>query len=136
MKAIPLRAPLLIPNIVLAEQGLWRHVASDPHLRQDIISNLPVLTEILAAVGHPQTRFIVAGGSDLALQRSRAPTRDLHTITALDQAARGTIALPEASASVRHPDRDVGSEGFLRHQGLSVQGAIFLSADTDRRSTP
>ena len=111
-------------------------VASDPHLCQDIISNLPVLTEVLAAVGHRQTRFIVAGGSDRALQRSRAPTRELHTITALDQGAQGTVALPEASASVRHPDRDVGSEGFLRLQGLSVPGAILRSADTDRRSQP
>jgi hypothetical protein len=134
--AIPLRTPLLIPNIVLAEQRPWARLPQILTSARTSSATCPCSREILAAVGHPQTRFIVAGGSDLALQRSRAPTRELHTITALDQRAQCTVALPEASTSVRLPDRDAGSEGFLRLQGLSVPSAILRSADTDRRSQP
>jgi Nucleotidyltransferase of unknown function (DUF6036) len=53
--------------------------------RQDIINNLDAVAEILAAAGHPQIRLIVVGGSYLAMHGLRDATRDIDTITALDE---------------------------------------------------
>lgn len=59
--------------------------------RQDIIDNLSAVAEILAAAGHGQTRLIVVGGSYLALHGLRQSTRDVDTITALDQAVSSAV---------------------------------------------
>jgi len=59
--------------------------------RQDIISNLHAVAEILAAGSHPQARLIVVGGSYLAFHGLRDATRDVDTITALDEAVRDAV---------------------------------------------
>lgn len=59
--------------------------------RDDIISNLRAVAEILATGQHPQTRLIVVGGSYLAFHGLREATRDIDTITSLDQPVRDAI---------------------------------------------
>ena len=54
--------------------------------RQDIIDNLREVAEILGASGQAQTRLIVVGGSYMALHGLREATRDVDTITVLDEA--------------------------------------------------
>lgn len=59
--------------------------------RQDIMDNLPEVAEILGASGQAQTRLIVVGGSYLALHGLRESTRDVDTITVLDEAVRSAV---------------------------------------------
>jgi hypothetical protein len=103
--------------------------------RQDIISNLRAVAEILAARGHPQTRLIVVGGSYLALHGLREATRDVDTITALDDAVRDAVdevattrglaphwlnehARPWTPTGLREQDCDV----LLEYRNLLVLG--------------
>jgi hypothetical protein len=59
--------------------------------RQDILDNLREVAEILGAGGQPQTRLIVVGGSYLALHGLRDATRDVDTITVLDDAVNSAV---------------------------------------------
>ena len=59
--------------------------------RQEIINNLREVAEILGASGQAQTRLIVVGGSYLALHGLREATRDVDTITVLDEAVRSAV---------------------------------------------
>jgi Nucleotidyltransferase of unknown function (DUF6036) len=103
--------------------------------RQDIINNLDAVAEILAAAGHPQIRLIVVGGSYLAMHGLRDATRDVDTITALDEAVSDAVhevatrrglatnwlnahARPWAPAGLREQDCHV----LLEHPNLLVLG--------------
>jgi Nucleotidyltransferase of unknown function (DUF6036) len=59
--------------------------------RQDIMDNLREVAAILGASGQAQTRLIVVGGSYLALHGLREATRDVDTITVLDEAVRSAV---------------------------------------------
>lgn len=83
--------------------------------RQDIINNLGAVAEILAAAGHPQTRLIVVGGSYLALHRLRDATRDVDTITALDDAVREAV-------------REVATRGGLATNWLNAHARPWTPA--------
>ncbi|MHB8300594.1 MAG: hypothetical protein ACYDDW_18990 [Dermatophilaceae bacterium] len=103
--------------------------------RQDIIDNLRAVADILAAGGHPQTRIIVVGGSYMALHGLREATRDIDTITALDEAVNSAVhevarhrglaphwlnahARPWTPAGLRDEDCHV----LLEHPNLLVLG--------------
>lgn len=103
--------------------------------REDIISNLREVAEILATAGHPQVRLIVVGGSYLAFQGLRDATRDVDTITQLDEAVREAVrevaarrgltpawlnehARPWKPAGLREQDCDV----LLEHPNMVVLG--------------
>ena len=55
------------------------------------MDNLLEVAEILGASGRAQTRLIVVGGSYLALHGLRESTRDVDTITVLDEAVRSAV---------------------------------------------
>ena len=55
------------------------------------MDNLREVAEILGASGQAQTRLIVVGGSYLALHGLRESTRDVDTITVLDEAVRAAV---------------------------------------------
>jgi hypothetical protein len=103
--------------------------------RQDIVDNLREVAEILGAGGQPQTRLIVVGGSYLALHGLRDATRDVDTITVLDDAVSSAVhevasrrglapywlnahARPWTPAGLREQDCHV----LLEHPNLLVLG--------------
>ena len=55
------------------------------------MDNLLEVAEILGASGQDQARLIVVGGSYLALHGLRESTRDVDTITVLDEAVRSAV---------------------------------------------
>jgi hypothetical protein len=107
------------------------------------MDNLREVAEILGASGQTQTRLIVVGGSYLALHGLREATRDVDTITVLDEAVRSAVrevarrrglaphwlnahARPWTPAGLREQDCHV----LLEHPNLLVLGPptdqIFL----------
>ena len=55
------------------------------------MDNLRDVAEILGETGQAQTRLIVVGGSYLALHGLREATRDVHTITVLDETVSSAV---------------------------------------------
>lgn len=103
--------------------------------RQDILDNLLEVAEILRASGRAQARIIVVGGSYLALHGLREATRDVDTITVLDEAVSSAVqevamrrglaphwlnahARPWTPAGLREQDCHV----LLEHPNLLVLG--------------